>query len=84
MGNKKYWVLSDSDSVVECKHTGFDNYDDADDFAFNFVHQYDGWNAERVIVHIDDDETDTTIATYENINKCDGLTEEQYNRLMED
>ncbi len=66
----KYTVWSDSESTVYCRKE-FNNLDEADDFASKFVHQYDGFDADRVIVHIEDNEADETITTYENINKCD-------------
>ena len=34
------------------------------------VHKFDGQNTERVIVHVEDNLTDNTVATYENKNKC--------------
>lgn len=70
MSEKRYTVWADSDSRVYC-HKYFDKFDEADTFASRFVHQFDGTDAERVIVHLEDNEADETIGTYENINKCD-------------
>lgn len=66
----KYTVWSDSESSVYC-HKEFNDFGEADAFACFFVHQYDGYDADRVIAHIEDNEADETITTYENINKCD-------------
>lgn len=64
-----YRVWPDNESH-ESVYRDFDNLDEACEFASTFVHQYDYKNY-RVILHIDDDDTDETIDTYENINPCD-------------
>lgn len=69
----RYMVWADSDSTVDIDYTYFEDLEDAHAFASEFVHRYDGEDADRVILHIDDRLTDETIDTCENINKCDGL-----------
>jgi hypothetical protein len=49
----------------------FDDLDDAHNWASWFVHQYDGEQAERVILHIEDTYSEETVDTVENLNKCD-------------
>ena len=67
----KYTVWADSESTISITPKHFNNVDAADSFASHFVHRYDGENAERVILHIEDNELDETIDTVENINKYD-------------
>lgn len=67
----RYRVWADSDSAISIEPKEFNDIDKACDFASEFVHRYDGKNAERVILHVEDNEIDDTIETYENINKCD-------------
>lgn len=70
MAKGRYRVWADSQSVVYVSKS-FNDLDRASEWASAFVHKYDGKDAERVIVHIEDEVADTTIATYENLNKCD-------------
>lgn len=67
----RYRVWADSDSAIDIEEKEFSNLDKACDFASEFVHKYDGKNAERVILHVEDNKTEETIETYENLNKCD-------------
>ena len=66
----RYTVWSDSESAVEV-HKEFDNIEAAEDFAIDFVHRYDGDDADRVIAHVEDNEAGETVSTFENRNKCD-------------
>ena len=68
--SKRYKVWSDSDSAIDIDIQEFDDLDEACEFASDFVHKYDGSNAKRVILNIDDNETEETIDVYEYINKC--------------
>lgn len=61
----KYKVWSDSESKVYVSKT-FNDIDAAQEFASSFVHRYDG-KPFYVICHIEDEETDETIDTVENI-----------------
>ena len=70
MSKARYTVWADSESTVQC-HEDFNDLTEATDYARDFVHQYDGYDADRVIVHVEDNRRDETIDTYENINKCD-------------
>ena len=45
--------------------------------AGEFVHAYDGEKF-RVIVHVEDNELDETIDTFENINPCDCMYKSLY------
>lgn len=67
----RYKVWADSESAIDIEDKEFNNLDEACDFASEFVHKYDGEDAERVILHVEDNETEETIETYENANKCD-------------
>lgn len=67
----RYKVLADSESAISLEPKEFDNIEEAADFASEFVHKYDGKDAERVILHVEDNETEETIEIYENANKCD-------------
>lgn len=67
-------VWSDSRSSKEV-YNEFWDYDEAYDFASDFVHQFDGEQF-RVIAHIEDTEKDDTIDTVENINPCDACYQE--------
>lgn len=69
-----YIVWSDSDSRVEA-YQEFWDVDMACEFASSFVHKYDGADF-RVILHIEDENSDETIDTYENINPCDACYSE--------
>jgi hypothetical protein len=71
-----YTIWSDSESKVGFYRTE-ENLGDACEVAGEFVHGYD-YEPYRVIVHIDDDETDEIVDTYENINPCDV----EYHRMM--
>lgn len=66
----RYRIWPDSESHIQFYKTT-DSIDDACDIAYDIAHRYDGEKF-RVIVHIEDQYTDQTIGTYENINPCDG------------
>lgn len=67
----RYLVWSDSESSVGIEGYEFRDIDNACDFASQFVHKYDGKDAERVILHVEYQKIEKTIDTYENVNKCD-------------
>lgn len=64
-----YRVWADSESSVYAENE-FTDIDTAHNWASEFVHKFDGKNAERVILHIDDEDGET-IDTVENLNKYD-------------
>ncbi len=63
-------VWPDSESAVSV-YKKFRTLEEADEFASSFVHKYDNPDAERVILHVEDIDSDETVGTYENLNKCD-------------
>jgi hypothetical protein len=72
----RYTIWSDSDSERDW-YEETDSLEYACEKASEFVHAYDG-EPYRVIVHIEDNEADETIDTYENINPCDCMYETLY------
>ena len=77
-----YVVWSDSESRKEV-YNEFWDYDEAYDFASEFVHQFDGEEF-RVIAHIEDTEKDDTIDTVENIDKKSAAYPEYLRSLARD
>lgn len=72
----RYTVWSDSDSELDY-YQETDSIGDACEMAGEFVHAYDGEKF-RVIVHVEDNELDETIDTFENINPCDCMYKSLY------
>ena len=67
MANKRYKVWCDTESEAWVNTKGFNNINEANDYASNEAHKHDG--KELVILHVEDLELGETIGTYESFIK---------------